>query len=163
MVELTDLSFLQSTEIMVPFLFTFAVTFGVLELTRVFRNKGVNLIIALALSIFAISSPTFINLLWNYFGNITIFFIAMFLIAFTLESFGLRRAAPDTGGAIVIQSAVLFLLLTIGFYYSDRMPVLPIVGGGQNALLLFAVILILSIFWSVYRMQQIPHVRQPQK
>ena len=152
MASITDLSFLQSTEIMVPFLFTFAVTFGILEITKVFRNKGVNLIIALALSIFSITSPTFVSLLWNYFGDITIFFIAMFLVAFVLEVFGIR-GKTITGGSLVIQSGILFLLLTIGFYYSDRMPVLPIVGGGQNALFVFAIALILSIFWSVYRMQ----------
>jgi len=153
MVELTDLSFLQSTEIMVPFLFTFAVTFGILEITKVFRNKGVNLVIALALSIFAITSPTFVSLLWNYFGDITIFFIAMFLVAFVLEVFGVRGRGID-GGSMVLQSGVLFLLLTIGFYYADRMPTLPFVGGGQNALFLFAIVLILSIFWNVYKMQQ---------
>jgi len=153
MVELTDLSFLQSTDIMVPFLFTLAVTFGVLEVTNVFKNKAVNFLIALALSIFAITSPTFVDLLWNYFGDITIFFIVMFLIAFILEALGVRR--KDTvmsGDAIVIQSAILFLLLTLGFYYIDKIPSIPFVGGSQNLLLLFALVLILAIFWSAYKL-----------
>jgi len=153
MAEITDLSFLQSTDVMVPFLFTLAVTFGVLEVTNVFKNKAVNFLIALALSIFAITSPTFVDLLWNYFGDITVFFIAMFLVAFAMEALGIRKDKNLTGSSVVILSAVLFLLLTLGFYYEDKIPSLPFIGGGQNALLLFAIVIILAVFWSAYRLQ----------
>lgn len=156
MIGIGELAFLQETEIMVPFLFTLAITFGLLNLTNVFKNKGAHFIISLALSIFAITSPTFVNLLWSYFGSVTVFFIALFLLALILETFGLRKLSliKDYGGSLVIQIAVLFLLLTLGFYYSDRLPTLPYLGSGENALFLFAILLILSIFWAVYRMQQ---------
>lgn len=151
---LPDLSFLQDTQIVVPFLFTLAITFGTLELTRLFR-KPVNFLIALALSMFAITSPTFVSFLWSSFGDITIFFIGMFLIAFVLEAVGVRGRILG-GSDIVIQSGILFLLLTLGFYYSEKIPAFPLIGGGQNVLLLLAVAIIFSIFWTAYKMQAAP-------
>jgi len=144
-----DLTFLESTETLIPFLFTLATTFGVLEITRIF-NKPVNFLIALALSFFAITNSFFISLLWSQFGNITMFFIIMFFIVFILEAFGIRKKGPSSD-TIVINSAILFLLLSVGFLYVENIPSLPYIGGGENFLLLVAIVIILVIFWSAYK------------
>ena len=62
----------------------------------------------------------------------------MFLIAFVLEAVGVRGKVLG-GSDIVIQSGILFLLLTLGFYYMEKIPEFPLIGGGQNVLLLLAV------------------------
>jgi hypothetical protein len=38
--DLTDIAFLQSEQILIPFLFVLAIVFGVLELTNVFKNSS---------------------------------------------------------------------------------------------------------------------------
>lgn len=146
-----DITFLQNPDIMVPFLFSLAVSFGALNAANVFKNKGVNFIIAISLSIFAITSPTYVNLLWTYFGDITLFFLAMFLVAFTLEIMGVRRKQVLGGEEIVIYSGILFIILTLGFYHVDKIPSVPFLGSGQNALLLLAVVVIFSIFWAAFK------------
>lgn len=149
-----DISFLQSEQTLIPFLFVLAVIFGVLELTHVFRNRGVNFIIALAISFFTITNTAFVTFLWSQFGNITTFFIIMFFIAFVLEVFGLRGPrTPRAGGeGIVINGAILLLLLVFGFTHSDLLPSLPFIGGGSNLIVLFALIFILIIFWMAFKL-----------
>jgi len=147
-----DISALQSTEFLIPFLFVLAVTFGVLGITNVFRNKGVNFLVALALSFFAASNPAFISILWTYFGSVAVFFIAMFFIAFIFEIFGIRKKGPGRAtDSIMINGVILFILLSIGYLYIDLIPPFPFIGSGQNLLLFFAIIFILAIFWAAYK------------
>ena len=140
-----DISALQSTEFLIPFLFSLAVVFGVLEITNIFKNRGVNFVIALTLSFFAMSSSFFVDLLWSYFGDIAIFFIALFFIAFIFEVFGVRRSNhPFSADSIIINGAILFVLLSIGYLYVDLLPSLPFIGGGENLILLEAAILFME-------------------
>jgi hypothetical protein len=146
-----DIAFLQSEQTLIPFLFVLAIVFGVLELTKVFRNRGVNFLVALAIAFFTISNAAFINMLWSYFGSITTFFIIMFFIAFVFEVFGLRRGQRQPTSSIIINGGILFILLSIGFLYASYIPELPFVGGGQNLVFLFIIIFILVIFWAAFR------------
>lgn len=147
-----DLTIFQSSDFLIPFLFVLAIVFGVLELSNVFKNRAVNFIVALSLSLFTVSNSAFINLLWSYFGSISVFFIAMFFIAFVFEIFGVRKKGQPVGGdSILVNGAVLFVLLSIGYLYIDMVPSIPFVGGGENLLLLFAVIFILAVFWAAYK------------
>ncbi|MFH1474127.1 MAG: hypothetical protein ABIE55_04545 [Candidatus Aenigmatarchaeota archaeon] len=148
-----DLIALQSSEFLIPFLFVMAVVFGVLEITKVFKNRGVNFVIALAISFFAVGNATFVGFLWAQFGNITAFFIVMFFIAFILEMFGLRRPSKESRSesGMLITGAVLFLMLALGFTYSDLIPSLPYIGNGNNLIILFAIVFILAIFWAAFK------------
>jgi len=148
-----DLTMFQSEQVLIPFLFILAVVFGAVTASNVFRNKGINFMISLALAFFAASNTEFIQFLWSQFGSISIFFIAMFFIIFTLEAFGLRGKGKQQDGsdAIIINGAILFVLFSLGYIYMNSLPTLPFIGGGQNVLLLISVILIIVIFWSAYK------------
>jgi hypothetical protein len=146
-----DIAFLQSEQTFIPFLFVLAIVFGVLELTKIFKNRGVNFLVALAIAFFTISNATFINMLWSYFGSITTFFLIMFFIAFIFEVFGLRRGQHQPTSSIIINGGILFILLSIGFLYVSYIPELPFIGGGQNLMFLFIIIFILVIFWAAFR------------
>ena len=149
-----DITFLQSEQTLIPFLFVLAVIFGVLELTNIFKNRGVNFLVALPISFFTITNTSFVALLWSQFGNITTFFIIMFFIAFVLEVFGLRGPKPPGSrgeGGMMINGAILLLLLSFGFTHSGLLPTLPFLGGGSNLIVLFALIFILIIFWMAFK------------
>ena len=148
-----DFTAFQSQQFLIPFLFVLAVVFGAVNASNVFRNRGVNLLVSVALAFFAASNASFINFLWSQFGSISIFFIAMFFIIFILEAFGVRKGqhGKDGSDALVINGAILFLLFSIGYLYIGSLPILPIVGGGQNLLLLFFIVFIIVIFWFAYK------------
>jgi len=142
---------LPPEEFLMPFLFVLVDVFGVLQLSRIF-NKGVNFLIAIVLAFFAAQNPVFISLFWSQMINIVIFFVVMFFLAFILQMFGLRgKGAPKAKEGLVIYGAILFVLLSIGFNYTETFPVLPVIGGGQNLMLLIAIILILAVFWAAFK------------
>jgi hypothetical protein len=152
----TDLAFLGSNQTLIPFVFVLAIVFGVLELTKIFRNRAVNFLIAIAIAFFTISNATFVEILWSQFGIITAFFIIMFFITFTLKVFGLRGPKVPgqekrTDEGLVVSGAILFLFLALGFMYSNLIPTLPYVGAGSNLIILVVLILILVIFWAAFR------------
>jgi hypothetical protein len=146
-----DLLAFQSTEILVPMLFSLAVIFGILEITNIFKNRAVNFLIALGMAFFAVSNSFYVSILWSYFGDVAIFFIVMFFIAFVFEVFGVRKGKHVSADSVIINGVILFILLSIGYLYMDMLPDLPFIGGGENLFLLIAVIFILSIFWSAYK------------
>jgi hypothetical protein len=147
-----DISFLFSEHTLIPFMFVLAIIFGVLELVKIFRNRAVNFLIALSISFFTITNTAFVELLWTYFGSITSFFILMFMIAFVFEIFGLRGGRKENSSTMIINGAILFLLLSLGFYYAGLVPVVPFIGGGQNLILVVLLIFILVLFWSAFKM-----------
>jgi hypothetical protein len=77
----------------------------------------------------------------------------MFFIIFILEAFGVRKGqhGKDGSDALVINGAILFLLFSIGYLYIGSLPSLPIVGGGQNLLLLLFIVFMIVIFWFAYK------------
>ena len=147
-----DLAFLMSEQILIPFLFVLAIVFGFLDVFKIFgRNIAVNFLIALAIAFFSISSEAFVNFLWTYFGSITIFFIIMFLLAFVLEIFGLRKGKRENTSIIIIYGGILFVLLSLWVLSSKYAPELPYIGSGQNLLFLIAIIFVLAIFWAAFK------------
>jgi hypothetical protein len=148
-----DFTMFQSEQFLIPFLFILAVVFGAVNAANVFKNRGVNLLVSLALAFFAASNTSFVEFLWSQFGSISIFFIAMFFVIFVLEAFGVRKGKqgqPDGSDALVINGAILFILLSIGYLFIPQFS-LPIVGGGQNLLLFVFILFIIIIFWSAYK------------
>jgi len=148
-----DLTMFQSQTVLIPFLFILAVVFGAVNTANVFKNKGVNFLVSLALAFFAASNTAFIEFLWSQFGSITIFFIAMFFVIFVLEAFGVRKGKKDEppAGALFINGVILFVLLSIGLLYIDMLPSLPYIGGGENLFLLFVLAIIALVFWLAFK------------
>lgn len=137
---------------LVPFLFIFAVVFGLLELSKIFKNKAVNAVIAIALALFAILNASFVTLLWNVLPSLTTVFIALFFLVFALELFGLRKPKEDYVESIMTGGAVLFVLLTVGIILiQDLQLELPFIGSGENLVFLLAIILLISIFWAALK------------
>lgn len=154
---------LPPEEFLMPFLFVLVDVFGVLQLTHVF-HKGVNFIIAIILAFFAAHNPVFISLFWSQLINVVIFFVVLFFLAFILQLFGLRgKGAPKAKEGLVIYGAILFVLLSIGFNYTETFPTLPYIGGGENLMLLIAIILILAVFWAAFQIGPIIVEKPPPK
>ncbi len=147
----------------IPFLLVFAIIFGGLQAADPFRNRGVNLLVSLALSFFAIQNSLLLEFLNVNIGGITTFFIVMFFLAFILEVFGLRKypGAKKTESGVVIQGALLFILLSIGFRFADRLPTLPFAGGitGSTFIFIISILFILGIFWAAFHIE----TAQPQQ
>ncbi|OGI12414.1 hypothetical protein A3K64_01115 [Candidatus Micrarchaeota archaeon RBG_16_36_9] len=148
-----DLYMFQSEQILIPFLFVLAITFGSIEITKIFRNKAVNLLISISLAIFAVSNDSFVQLLWSQFGNISVFFIAMFFIVFIIKvfsGFG-KKERQNIHDEIMIYGAILFALLVMSYLFIDLLPVIPVIGGGKDIMLIVFIFLMIAIFWATFK------------
>ncbi|MFQ6009520.1 MAG: hypothetical protein ACE5J7_00130 [Candidatus Aenigmatarchaeota archaeon] len=150
-----------SNETLIASLFILAVVFGVLELSNVFKNRAVHFVVSLAVAFFASTYPPLVSALWTYLPSITWFFIVMFFIAFALELFGVRKGKEVEVQSMVVGGGVLLVLLSIGWTMLQYYPIeFPLIGGGENLLLLLGIIFILSLFWGALKLGPGP---QPQK
>ena len=146
---------------MIAALFILAVVFGVLELSNVFKNRAVHFVISVAVAFFAASYQPLMQTIMSFLPNITWFFIVMFFIAFTLELFGVRKGGGGDIESMVVGGGVLLVLFSIGWMMLQYYPIeFPLIGGGENLLLLMGIIFIISLFWSAMKLGA---GQQPQK
>jgi D-alanyl-lipoteichoic acid acyltransferase DltB (MBOAT superfamily) len=93
----------------VPFALTFALSLGALTVSGVFdKQKQVNFIIAIALAILAVSSPSYSKMIYTWAPILATLFIVVFVLVFLRKSFGKEAKADWT---TLIAIAILFLLL----------------------------------------------------
>jgi hypothetical protein len=93
----------------VPFALTFALSLGALTVSGVFdKQKPVNFIIAMALAVLAVSSPSYSKMIYTWAPILATLFIIVFVLAFLKKSFG-KEAKADWTSLIAIS--ILFLLL----------------------------------------------------
>jgi peptidoglycan/LPS O-acetylase OafA/YrhL len=137
---------------MVPFLFVLAIVYGALEVSGVFKNKGVKAIISFALAFFAISSATTLAFITGILPYAAIFFIAFFLLGFVLSFFKGKKG--EGGGpkdwtliAVVILLVAVFLT---NYGYGWIQTNLPMIDS-ENFVAAAGVILILIIFYAAYQ------------
>ncbi len=97
-------------DFLIPFFFVFAVVFGALEVSGVFKNKRVNTLVALVLGVVAASNPesaAFVNSVLPY---AVILFVAVFFIAFLASPFRGKDRKPDYTLLVVVAALVLLFL-----------------------------------------------------
>lgn len=119
----------QAQQLVIPFLLTFVIAYGVLDTINIFRKNSINAIIALAISFFAIfygpygAMGQFLTQLYGT-GAVAIVGLVMFMIILGALSLGgahmpgqgvfqrLFGASSGVIGGIVILVVFIFLLAT---------------------------------------------------
>lgn len=143
----------MTNQFLISFLFVFAIVFGALQIANIFKNKAVHAIMGLAIALFATMYPPFLATLWNYLPSVTWFFIIMFFIAFVMEIMGFRKKKAISPEGVFVQTGVLLVLLTIGYMISDMISVeIPFIGSMDNLLFLVGLIVIISVFLTVTKL-----------
>jgi hypothetical protein len=144
--------FEMTSDFLLPFLFIFAVVFGVLNLTNVFKNKSVNAVVSFALAAFAATNTTVVGSIREFFPYAVGFFVILFFFAFTLRLFGLKPAQSFQQEGMIVGAGVLVLLLVVGYQVYELYPVeFPFIGGGENLIFTMGFLMIISIFWGVLK------------
>jgi hypothetical protein len=138
-------------QIAIPFLFVFAIVFGVLELALKGWSKSVKAVIALALALFSVGYSPFTAFLWSQMGNIVVFFMIMFLIAFLTEMVGWKKI-DNPAEKMVTTTVVLLILLSIGWMVMDTISFnIPFIGGPSDLMLLIGIIIIIAMFSAAFK------------
>jgi len=144
------------TTFIITFLFTFAIVFGSLELTNIFKKNSVNMIIALVIAIFASSYTPFTKTLYSYLPYITWIFIIVFILAFIRKALGLgKEKKHDDSGRdhvkwIVIAGILLIIFLTVGIYYIPNNSIVDQLGGRDNIFIIIGLAFLGLMAYSAY-------------
>lgn len=103
--------------LILPFFFVFAITYGSLEVSKIFHNNAVKAIISLVLATFAATNENFIILMNQIFPHAVTLFVAVFFIGFIfalVKGKGEKGKSIDYVLLIIIAGLILLLLASQG-------------------------------------------------
>ncbi len=142
------LDFFQS---IIPFVFVLVVVYGSLQVAGVFKNKASNMIIAIVLAFFAITTDFVAEFIFAVFPYAVIMFIIFFFVAVVKKSLFSGREGKGPDSTILIIICVLFLIL-LSIYGTDIGNFLSPIGiSGESLLWIVGLIVIVAIFYIAYK------------
>ncbi|MCK4730278.1 MAG: hypothetical protein KAT28_03075 [Candidatus Aenigmarchaeota archaeon] len=132
----------------IPLIFTFALVFGVLSISRIFNKKEVNVLIALSMAMFSLISEAYVTLLYSWLPYLCILFIILFVFVLLKnllfeEKDGTKSAAT---WEMLIAIGILFLVF-MSVYQSIPLPSGSMISSDDILLIagIVFVVLILSV------------------
>ncbi|MBU0530254.1 MAG: hypothetical protein ABIH52_01335 [Candidatus Aenigmatarchaeota archaeon] len=135
----------ETLTLILPFFFVFAIVYGSLEVSSVFKNNAVKAVIALVLAFFTITNQEVISFINETFPYIIILFVVVFFLGFIFKLVkGKGEGEKDYVLLIIIVALVLLFLSSqgdlIGLMESVNSEIMSYIGLG----------LILVIFYAAY-------------
>jgi len=132
--------------IMLPFFFVLAIVYGALEVSGVFKNKGVKGIIALVIAFFSVSSPAVVEIINSLLPYAALFFIVFFFLGFAVSALkGKDKERKIDFGLLV---AVLALVL---IFLSNQQNIGIINIQDQNFIGMLVLLVIAAIVYAAYK------------
>lgn len=136
-------------DLAIAFIFVFAIVYGGLEVSKVFKNKGVMSVIALVIAFFAITSQITLNFLQEFLPIAVIIFIIVFIIAIIVKPFKSGGKFEIDFTLLAVVGVLILLLLASGFTIpsGNILPGLPT----SDLLTAVGVIIVLLILVAAYK------------
>jgi small-conductance mechanosensitive channel len=141
-----------SLELMLPFFLVLAITYGALEVSKVFANRAVKAILAVVFAFFAILNSqvvTFINSILPY---AAVSFVVIFLIWIVLKP--IRGDGKDKKGidpVLIIVVLVLILVVLARLQMTDYFPSTSVLSN-ENIIWIVGIIIVAYILWKAFKM-----------
>ena len=97
---------------LVPFIFSFALIYGILSISNIFNKKNVNILLALTISFFAILYEGYIKLIYEFLPILAGIFIVLFVVILIRNLF-ITKSAGNTIETLVIIGLMFLVFLSI--------------------------------------------------
>jgi len=136
---------------MMPFFLVLAVIYGSLEVAGVFKNRAVNIIIALVVGFFAIMNAEIVAFLELIIPYAAILFVVLFLIMFIKKSIGGIGGGGGTRDWTLIIVIIGLILLFLASQGMDLISNLNLPISAENIILIVAIVLIVAVFYAAYK------------
>lgn len=146
---------ITSLDLLIPFFFILAIVWGALEVSGVFKNKGVKAIISLVIGFFAITNQQAVSFINQSLPFAVMFFVVIFFIGFITKPFIGKKKEGGEGPDFTLLAIVGILILL--FLASQGTDYLRTIFPGlsqfsQNDLLTgLGIIIVILILFSVYK------------
>lgn len=142
---------LISLDFMIPFFFIFAIVYGALEVSGVFRNRAVKAIIAVALGFFAVSNAEVVSFIHQVLPYAAIFFVVVFFISFIAKPFRGRGGEPGKRDPLLLLVVLSLLLIIFAQLATPSSPFYPDISstilGDQNVLWGIGIVIVIFMFY----------------
>lgn len=156
----------QSTlgEFALPFVFIFAVVFGVMQVSGIIREKNINLIIALAMSLFASLYQPLNIILWQVMPYAAGILLILFFLKLVLNLVGVKGVGEVGNNAPIVLVILILLIIVLGTLSNTGL--ISLGTDSQNTLWIIGLIVFALILIIAYQMkdkdEQKVVVAQPQ-
>lgn len=147
------LDFLTSA---IPFFLVLAIVYGALDVSGVFRNRAANMIIAMVIAFFAMTSEPAVAFIMQVLPYAAILFVIIFFIGFVISFFKGKGGRGGREGAdltilVVIAMLIIIFLVNQGYdVLEDLFPSgFPITS--ENFALIIGIVLIIAIIYAAYK------------
>jgi len=140
-------------EFFIPFIFVLAVVYGSLQVAGIFKNKAVNLIIAIVFAFFAASTGFVSEFIYSIFPYAVLLFIIFFFLALVKKSILGRvgKGGPPDWTMWIVLAVLILLLLAAGQEFINDI-ISPLGISGESLLWIVGFIVIIGIFYMAYAM-----------
>ncbi len=142
---------LISMEILLPFFLVLAIIYGALEVSKVFKNRAVNGIIAVVFAFFSVMNSqvvSFINSILPYAAG---FFVVLFLIWIVLKPLrGSGKEGKKGDPVLIIVILVLVLIILARMQTTDILPSSSLLSN-TNLVWIIGILIVAVILWKAYK------------
>jgi len=143
-----------SLELLLPFFLVLAIIYGALEVSKVFKNRAVNGIIAVVFAFFSIMNSqvvAFINSILPYAAG---FFVVLFLIWIVLKPLrgGGKEGGKGTDPVLIIVILVLVMVILARMQTTDILPSSSLLSN-SNLIWIIGILIVAVILWKAYKMK----------
>ncbi len=141
------------TPFFTTFLFVFAVVYGALGTAGVFKEKGVNIIIALAFGLFAATYQPLVSALQQFLPIAAAIIVVLFFILLIKKVFmgDKKEGKSQFFDSLPVAIGLGLGLLLVGILWKDFAGYLPYGISPVNALWLIVIIVVVILFLAFYR------------
>ena len=130
----------------IPFFFVLAIVYGAIEVSSVFANKKVKMLIALAIAAITVANQQAVDLINQFLPFTAIFFIIIFFVG-TMKKVSDKN--KDWELILIIIGLILILLVRQGEGLRDYFDKGPL--NYENFIILIASVVMLLMFYTAYK------------
>jgi len=142
---------LLSLDFLIPFFFIFAIIYGALEISGVFKNKAVKAIIAVVLGFFAVSNAQVVGFIHQVLPFAAIFFVVVFFIGFIMKPFRGRGGEPGKRDPFLLLVVLGLLLIVFAQLATPSSPFYPDISstilGDESVLWGIGIVIVIFMFY----------------
>ena len=110
---MADMFSMLSMETLLPFFLVLAITYGALEVSKVFANRGVKAIIAVVFAFFAILNSQVIAFINSILPYAAVFFVVIFLVWIVLKPLMGKKAEGEKRDPVIIVVILVLVLIIL--------------------------------------------------
>ena len=133
----------------IPFFFMLAIVYGALEMTDIFKNKGVKAILAAAVAAISITNTVLVEGINFYLPYAAGFFIVVFFIRFIQKAFKAEAGKKkDWPLVIIVLGLVLILFARQGDSFRGFLDKGPV--SFDNLIIIVAILLMAIMFYAAH-------------